>query len=192
MALELKNILSSYKKEYNFVIKIARDINDKTLDSKELLKNADIILKAKGMTNRTNPKQLPLSATKTEFKRLCNWTGLIYRMEMTFEYPITAVELRNELSQLLDIGMAYIIVRTTEDPLELEDDTYLEYSEEEYIPQLLTNTMPNDVNEDDLVGDEYGKQLVKALGSKEAKKFQHQWKDLDMDKFEKALEKESK
>ena len=55
----------------------------------------------------------------------------------------------------------------------------MKYDEEDYLPQMINDEMPHDVKEEDLVGDTYNKELVKKLQSKEAKKYQHQWVEVD-------------
>ena len=178
MALELKDILQTMKKTYGFVIKIACD-GDFKKDYEPSLKRLDTILSAKGMTKRSNPNALPLTAQPLVFQRLQGFVGTYYNIDMEFEYPITPTELTNEICSILGINRAFVIVRTAENPFNKIEEDYLDYNEEDYLPLLVTDEMPHDINEEDLVGDSYNEQLVKALHSKEAKKYQHQWYEVD-------------
>lgn len=178
MALELKDILQTMKKTYGFVAKIAceGDFNEKY---GEKMKAVKTILEGKGMTKMSAPKALPLSAQPFVFQRLEGFIGKYYSFEMEFEYPITPTELTSEFTTLLGINRAFVVVRTAENPFEKYETDYLKYDENDYIPQLVAEEMPHNIKEEDLVGDEYNKQLVKTLQSKEAKKYQHQWTELD-------------
>ena len=177
MAIDLKKILDSMKKIYSFRVKIACD------DVKEFdFKNFDTIMKLKGMTKRTTPEALPLASAPTDFPRLKGFFGTIYKMDMDFEYPITENQIKNEICSLLCIDRAYVIVRTAESPLEKIDDDYLEYKDEDYIPVLLNDENLDNINPNDYYGDEYNKELAKALQSKEAKKYQQGFKEVDLKK----------
>lgn len=185
MAIELKDILQTMKKTHGFVVKLACDC-DFNETYKPCFERADKILKAKGMIKRSEPKALPLTAQPLVFQRLKGFVGTYYTFDMEFEYPITPTEITNELCNILNINRAFVIVRTAENPFNKIEEDYLEYEEEDYLPQLVTDEMPNEIKEEDLVGDEYNKQLVKKLQSKEAKKYQHQWVEVDTKDFKES------
>lgn len=176
MAIDLKKILDTMKKTYSFKVKLAADV--KELD----FKNLDTILKLKGMTSRTNPEALPLASAPTDFARLKGFFGTIYKMDMEFEYPITENQIKNEICTLLNIDRAFVIVRTAESPLEKMDDDYLEYKDEDYVPILLNDENLDNINPEDYYGDKYNDALVKALQSKEAKKHQQGFTEVDLNK----------
>ena len=176
MAIDLKKILDTMKKTYSFKVKLAAEVDDSTL------KGVDTILKLKGMTKRTKPEALPLAAAPTDFARLKGFFGTIYKFDMEFEYPITPNQIVNELSTQLGLDRAFIIVRTAESPLEQADENYLEYKDEDYVPVLLNDENLDNINPDDYYGDKYNEELVKALQSKEAKKYQQGFTEVDLDK----------
>ena len=180
MAMDLKSILETMKKTYSFRVKIAADITD------ENLKNVDTILNVKGMTKRTKPEALPLASTPYDFPRLQGFFGTIYKFEMDFEYPITPSQIVNELSTQLGLDRAYIVVRNIDAPVEQYESTYLEYKDVDYISQLVQDEIDNKINPNDYYGDEYNKDLVKALQSKEAKKHQQGFTELDKKKYKGA------
>ena len=176
MAMDLKSILETMKKTYSFRVKIAADITD------ENLKNVDTILNVKGMTKRTKPEALPLASTPYDFPRLQGFFGTIYKFEMDFEYPITPSQIVNELSTQLGLDRAYIVVRNIDAPVEQYESTYLEYKDEDYIPILLNDKELDNINPEDYYGDKYNEDLVKSLQSKEAKKYQQGFKEVDLKK----------
>lgn len=177
MTLDLKSILQTMKKSYSFIIKIAGDIKENDF------KNIDTILTLKGMTKRTKPTALPLAATPLDFPRLKEYFGTIYKLEMEFEYPITPNQIINELSTQLNLDRAFIIVRTAESPFEQYEDDYLKYKDEDYAVQLLNDQEKNDININDYYGDDYNKELIKKLQSKEAKKYQQEFKEVEKSKY---------
>lgn len=178
MAMELKDILQNMKKTYGFVVKMACDCDFDEV-YKPCMERLNKILKAKGMIKQSEPKALPLTAQPLVFQRLKNFVGTYYTFDMEFEYPITPTELTNEICVLLGIDRAFVIVRTAENPFNKIEEDYLDYNEEDYLPQLVADEMPHDIKEEELVGDSYNQALVKTLQSKEAKKYQHQWYEVD-------------
>lgn len=174
---DLKSVLETMKKTYSFVVKVAFDIDDKKF------KEVDTILKAKGMIKRTSPKALPLIAQPLDFPRLKDYFGQIYKFEMDFEYPITPNQITNELVNALCIDRAFIIVRTAESPLEQYEEDYLKYKDEDYAAELLKDKEEELINANDYYGDEYNEELVKTLQSKEAKKYQQGFTEVDKKKY---------
>ena len=176
MAVDLKKILDTMKKTYCFKVKLAAEVDN------EALKGLDTILTLKGMTKRTKPEALPLAAAPTDFPRLKGFFGTIYKFDMEFEYPITPNQIVNEISTQLGLDRAFIIVRTAESPLEQADANYLAYKDEDYVPILLNDENLDNINPEDMYGDKYNEELVKALQSKEAKKYQQHFEEVDLDK----------
>lgn len=178
MTIDLKQVLASMKKTYPFVIKIAS--NEPITN--ERFKAFDTIMSVKGMIKRSKPSALPLAAAPTDFIRLKGFYGTIYRMEIEFEYPITENQIKNELCNFLCLDRGFIIVRTANSPLEEIDDNYLEYKDEDYVPVLLNDKQSSEINPNDYYGDEYNKELVKALQSSEAQKYQQHFEEVDLNK----------
>lgn len=177
MAIDLKSVLETMKKTYSFKVKLAADVKE------EDFKNVDTILTVKGMIKRSKPQALPLAAAPIDFPRLKGYFGTIYKMDMDFEYPITTNQIVNELSTQLGLDRAYIVVRTAESPLEQYEEDYLTYKDEDYVPELVKDEEENTINPNDYYGDEYNESLVKALLSKEAKKHQQGFSEVDKKKY---------
>lgn len=177
MTLQLKDILQTAKKTYGFVVKIACEGKFEDYGSK--IDTLKTILTGKGMTKMSEARALPLAAQPLAFQRLQGFLGTYYQFELEFEYPITPTEITAEICSILRVGRAFVIVRTAENPFNKIEDDYLKYDEKDYIPQMITDEMPNGVVTKDLVGDERNEQLVKKLQSKEAKEQQASFEEVD-------------
>lgn len=171
--MDLKKILASMKKTYSFVIKVAAEI--KAEDFKDL----DVILRLKGMSKRTNPEAMNLASLPVDFPRLQDYYGRIYKVLMDFDYPITENQIKTEICNAFGLTRALVIVRTAESPLEQYQNDYLEYKDENGESILMDEDDKSEVNVDELYGDIYNEELVKSLQSKEAKKYQKSFKEVD-------------
>ena len=68
-------------------------------------------------------------------------------------------------------------------PLEQYEEDYLKYEDEDYAIELLKDKEEKLINANDYYGDEYNKELVKTLQSKEAKKYQQGFTEVDKNKY---------
>lgn len=171
--MDLKKVLETMKKTYSFVIKVAAEI--KAEDFKDL----DVILRLKGMSKRTNPESLNLASLPIDFPRLQDYYGRIYKILMDFDYPITENQIKTEICNAFGLSRAYVIVRTAESPLEQYQNDYLDYKDENGESILMDETDDSEIDVDNLYGDIYNEELVKTLQSKEAKKYQKSFKEVD-------------
>lgn len=172
--MELKNILASVKKTYSFVVKIAAEVKP------EDFKDIDVILQVKGMSKRTNPEALNLASLPIDFPRLKDYYGRIYKMQIDFDYPITENQLRTEICNGLCLDRAFVIVRNAESPLEKQQEDYLKFKDDNGDSLLMDNNEDKaDFDINDLYGDIYNEKMVKMLQSKEAKKYQNEFKEVD-------------
>ena len=171
--MELKDILASVKKTYSFIVKIASEV--KPADFKDI----DVILQVTGMSKRTNPESLNLASLPLDFPRLKDYYGRIYKMQIDFDYPITENQLRTEICNGLCLDRAFVLVRTAESPLEQQQENYLKYKDDNGDSILMDDSNKSEINVDDLYGDVYNEELVKLLQSKEAKKYQNEFKEVD-------------
>jgi len=171
--MELKNVLASMKKTYSFIVKIASEVKA------EDFKDIDVILQLKGMSKRTNPESLNLASLPIDFPRLKDYYGRIYKMQIDFDYPITENQLKNEICNGLCLDRSFVIVRTAESPLEKQQEDYLKYKDDNGDSILMDEDDKADFDVNDLYGDIYNEELVKTLMSKEAKKYQQGFKEVD-------------
>lgn len=178
--MDLKKILATMKKTYSFVIKVAAEI--KSEDFKDL----DIILRLKGMSKRTNPEAMNLASLPIDFPRLQDYYGRIYKILMDFDYPITENQIKTEICNAFNLSRAYVIVRTAESPLEQYENEYLDYKDNNGESILMDDSNDSNINVNDLYGDIYNEELVKSLQSKEAKKYQKSFKEVDSKYYNKG------
>lgn len=171
--MDLKKILATMKKTYSFVVKVAAEIKP------EDFKDLDVILRVKGMSKRTNPESLNLASLPIDFPRLQDYYGRIYKFQMDFDYPITENQIKTEICNAFGLTRAYVIVRTAESPLEQYENDYLKYKDEDGESILMDKDNKSEVEVDELYGDIYNEELVKSLQSKEAKKYQKSFKEVD-------------
>ena len=179
--MELKNVLASMKKTYSFIVKIAAEV--KASDFKDI----DVILQVKGMSKRTNPESLNLASLPIDFPRLKDYYGRIYKMQIDFDYPITENQLKNEICNGLCLDRAFVIVRTAESPLEQYENDYLKYKDNNGESILMDEDDKAEFDVNDLYGDIYNEELVKTLMSKEAKKYQNEFKEVDPKYYNKGV-----
>lgn len=156
MAIDLNKYIQATHRPQKFIVKVAQE------PDKENVNYMKKMLEYKGMSSMTNFKKLPFQPTPTDFPRLKDFLGDIYESEMTFDYPMTENLLRNEISNYLGIGFAYIIVRTEESPLNEYDEDYLTIEDEKYEDDLLQKKFGT-VNIDELYGEKYNEDLAKAV-----------------------------
>jgi hypothetical protein len=77
------------------------------------------------------------------------------------------------------LDRSFVIVRTAESPLEQYQNDYLKYKDDNGDSILMDDSDKSEVNVNDLYGDVYNEELVKLLQSKEAKKYQNEFKEVD-------------
>ena len=131
MAIDLKKYICEVSKKQKFIVKLAQKPEKEKFDYMKKM------LGFKGMTSMSDLKQLPFNPAPMDFPRLKDFLGDIYELEMEFEYPMTENLLRSEISNYLELGFAYIIVRYEESPLEEYAEDYLTIEDENYEDDLL-------------------------------------------------------
>ena len=170
MAIKLEEYIQKTHKPQTFVVRIAAK------PEKENVEYLKKMLEFKGMSSMTQFKSLPFQPAPTEFPRLKDFLGEIYECEMTFDYPMTETLLRNEVSNYLNLGFAYIIIRTEESPLEEYLEDYLKIEDEKYEDDLLQQKFGN-VDISKYYGEEYNENLVKAQ-EKDTSSVSNQYKEI--------------
>lgn len=155
MAIDLGKYILENNKPQKFIVKIAQNVDKSLIDYMKKM------LEYKGMSNMTNFKEMPFQPNPIDFPRLKDFIGTIYKAEMEFDYPMTENLLKSEISNMLDLGFAYINVRLEESPLEEYIEDYLTIEDEKYENDLLDKKFGN-VDVSQWYGDEYNEELVKA------------------------------
>jgi hypothetical protein len=161
MAGAFKKYLAEATKQYDFVIKVAGELDENFED------NLEVALNKFDVANLTAGKKTPIQNVPLDFPDLTNTEVTVY--ETTLNYPTTQFELRAYLADVLNTQQDYIRVRKPGEPYEeyqkqSEDTTYeakLDDPNYEY-----DNT---EVNKDELVVTEKGKETFLQQLAKEQK-----------------------
>jgi len=158
---EFRKYLTEATKQYDFVIKVAGELDENFED------NLEIDLKKWDVANLSSGKKTPIQNVPLDFPNITNTEVTVY--EATVNYPVTQTELRAYLADALNTGMDYIRVRKPGEP-------YEEYQKEPddttYESKLNDSEFKYDnveVNKDDLVVTEKGKETFLQQLAKEAK-----------------------
>jgi len=158
---EFRKYLTEATKQYDFVIKVAGELDENFED------NLEIALKKWDIANLSSGKKTPIQNVPLDFPNITNTEVTVY--EATVNYPVTQTELRAYLADALNTGMDYIRVRKPGEP-------YEEYQKEPddttYESKLNDSEFKYDnveVNKDDLVVTEKGKETFLQQLAKEAK-----------------------
>ena len=160
MAGEFKRYLAEASKQYDFIIKVAGEIDENFEDSLE------IALKKFDVSNLTAGKKTPIQSVPLDFPNLTNAEVTVF--ETTLNYPTTQTELRAYLADVLNTGMDYVRVRKPGEP-------YEEYQKEQDDTPYSTKLTDSEyseaeaVDKDALVVTEKGKESFLQQLAKESK-----------------------
>ena len=160
MAGEFKRYLAEASKQYDFIIKVAGEIDENFEDSLE------IALKKFDVSNLTAGKKTPIQSVPLDFPNLTNAEVTVF--ETTLNYPTTQTELRAYLADVLNTGMDYVRVRKPGEP-------YEEYQKEQDDAPYTTKLTDGEyseaeaVDKDALVVTEKGKETFLQQLAKESK-----------------------
>ena len=157
---DFKKYLAEAVKQYDFIIKIAGDLEEGFENKLEMA------LQKFEVANLSAGKKTPIQSVPLDFPQLTNETVTVF--DTTVNYPTTQEVLKNYLSSFLNVSMNNIRVRKPGEPYEEyqtqpEDTTYeskLQDGEYQY-----DNT---EVNKDELVVTEKGKETFLQSLAKEA------------------------
>jgi hypothetical protein len=158
---DFKRYLSETSKQYDFIIKLAGDLSEDIED------NLEIALKKYGVDNLSSGKKTPIQKLPLDFPDLNNMEVTVF--ETTLNYPCTPPDLRFYLSDVLNIQNDHIRVRKPGEPYE---EYQAEQEDTTYEAKLLDGEYKydtNEVNKDDLVVTEKGKESFLQQLAKEAK-----------------------
>lgn len=161
---EFKKYLAEATKQYDFIIKVAGELDENFADSLETaLGKFDV-------ANMTAGKKTPIQSVPLDFPSLSNKEVTVY--ETTLNYPTTQNELRHYLATALNLSDEYLRVRKPGEPTEeyqaTEEGTYeTKLTDAEYKDDKMTDAM-----KDDLVVTEKGKETFLQSLAKEAKERQ--------------------
>lgn len=153
--------LAEAAKQYDFVIKIAGELDENIGDSLE------VALGKFDVANITAGKKTPIQNVPLDFPNLSNTEVTVF--EATVNYPTTTQELRNYLADALNTGMDYIRVRKPGEPYEEYQKTPEDKTYEPKLEDPMYETDSESVDKDALVTTEKGKETFLQQMAKEAK-----------------------
>lgn len=161
MADTFKKYLAEAAKQYDFVIKVAGDLEEGFEDQLE------VALKKFDVANLSAGKKTPIQSVPLDFPQLTNTEVTVY--ETTVNYPTTQHELRAYLSGVLNMQDDMIRVRKPGEPTE----EYQASTDDEkpYEDKLLDSEYKDapEVDKDKLVTTEKGKETFLQQLAKEQK-----------------------
>ena len=185
MALDLEKVFNNYKRKQTFDVKIATPIDSGEPDFKWI----DEILDGKGMVDRTRLQKLAISALPLCFRHLNDFVGNTYQCEMTFEYPITAQEIRNEISTVMQINFNYIRVTPVQHPFLKDEQAYYKYNDEDVMADAVASAQEGAMANGIKYDSNYQQELIDALSSDEVNNLFPKTREVDMEKVKKVFMK---
>jgi hypothetical protein len=160
MAGTFKKYLAEATKQYDFVIKVAGELDENFAD------NLEVALNKFDVANLTAGKKTPIQNVPLDFPDLSNTEVTVF--ETTLNYPTTQFELRAYLADVLNTQQDYIRVRKPGEPYE---EYQAEKEDKPYEDKLMDGEYKDapKVDKDELVTTEKGKETFLQQLAKEQK-----------------------
>ena len=160
MAGKFKKYLAEAAKQYDFVIKVAGNLDENFEDSLE------VALKKFDVANLSAGKKTPIQSVPLDFPDLTNTEVTVY--ETVLNYPTTQFELRAYLADALNVQQDFIRVRKPGEPYE---EYQAETEDKPYENKLMDGEYKDapKVDKDALVTTEKGKETFLQQLAKEQK-----------------------
>ena len=160
MAGTFKKYLAEATKQYDFIIKVAGELDENFAD------NLEVALNKFDVANLTAGKKTPIQNVPLDFPDLSNTEVTVF--ETTLNYPTTQFELRAYLADVLNTQQDYIRVRKPGEPYE---EYQVEKEDKPYEDKLMDGEYKDapKVDKDELVTTEKGKETFLQQLAKEQK-----------------------
>ena len=160
MAGTFKKYLAEATKQYDFIIKVAGELDENFAD------NLEVALNKFDVANLTAGKKTPIQNVPLDFPDLSNTEVTVF--ETTLNYPTTQFELRAYLADVLNTQQDYIRVRKPGEPYE---EYQAEKEDKPYEDKLMDGEYKDApaVDKDALVTTEKGKETFLQQLAKEQK-----------------------
>ena len=160
MAGTFKKYLAEATKQYDFIIKVAGELDENFAD------NLEVALNKFDVANLTAGKKTPIQNVPLDFPDLSNTEVTVF--ETTLNYPTTQFELRAYLADVLNTQQDYIRVRKPGEPYE---EYQVEKEDKPYEDKLMDGEYKDapKVDKDALVTTEKGKETFLQQLAKEQK-----------------------
>jgi len=154
----LKNYLTEASQEFNFKIKLAKEI------SEEDLARIERHLVKYDITSMSAPKKLMLQSTPYDFPQLRGYE--IHVVEFTTNLRASAYQIQTELQNLIGIRDGFMKVRGEHEPLEQQEQHAIDNADAETTSVLADPDYKDapEVNHEDYYGDKYNEKFLETLG----------------------------
>lgn len=172
MVKTLQDYLFHNKKDYKFIVKLAFEPDQERLDRLERM------LDKYNLVEMTKPSKTIFQSNPIDFPSLSY--GEIFIFEITVSYPTLSYYIWEDIRNLFKVDGPYVIVRSINNPVEKSIEEFVKNAQEDYIPKLSTDPAYPEAKNADLslkYGDEYNKEMVEVLTSKDAKEVMNYYRE---------------
>jgi hypothetical protein len=153
----LKTYLMEAETTYQFRLKVACECNEETLDKLETA------LEKYELKSLSKPKRTPIQEHPTDFQTLNN--AEVHIMDAEVQYPVTAYQLYEYISQVVGIPASHLVVINKDHPEEIAREEALKEEGDEYVTKLEDADYKDadKVKVEDHFGDKYNENMLKDL-----------------------------
>lgn len=174
----LNDYLTLVEKEYNYRIKVAKELTEKQFDRMERILQKYDLLEVKSI------HKTPIQKSPLDFATLDNVE--VYIIDIVTRLPMSPTIFRNTMAETLRMHPNYIIVRGDNDPLDRYNQEIVDMQEQDYVVKMLDIDYKSDgVDAADIHSPEYRENLVKDIETVTMEE------NNNLKLFKKALEKSS-
>ena len=153
----LKVYLTESQQQYNFRFKIANELDENQVNQIETLLDKYELQKI------SKPKKTPVQEHPMDFQTLNN--AEVFIIDAELNYPVTANQLYEYISQELKIPSSHLVVINQDNPEEIAREQQVGKGEEEYVTKLTDDEYKDETKHDvaKVFGDEYNASMLKEL-----------------------------
>ena len=152
-----RSYLVESEQTYNFRIKMAEKCSDETMDALETA------LQKYDMKSMSKPKKTPIQEHPMDFQTLQN--AEVFIMDTELQYPVTAHQLYEYISQSVGIPASHLVVIDKDHPEEIAREEALKEEGDEYEAKLDDSEYKDadKIKAEDHFGDKYNENMLKGL-----------------------------
>jgi hypothetical protein len=152
----LHDYINTIKKTYNYRLKFAIELED------EHFSIIESILQKYNLVDVSNVYKTPIQKNPLDFPTLS--VAEVLMMDIETEIPMSLHSFTHEFSQAARISTDFIHVRNDSSPYNAYEQQIIDYQEKPYVVKLTDPHYESDgVEDQQLYGDEYNKELVKTI-----------------------------
>lgn len=152
----LHDYINTIKKTYKYRLKFAIELEDDHFDIIES------ILQKYHVINVSSVYKSPIQKNPLDFPTLS--VAEVIMIDIETEVPMSGHQFIHTFSQASRIGTDFICVRNDSSPYNAYEQQIIDYQEKDYVVKLTDPHYESDgVEDQQLYGDEYNKELVKTI-----------------------------